>query len=34
MGYVRACGERMYFVKFGQAAPWEQKPESVPMIAY
>lgn len=31
---VRACAEGLYRVKFGEAAPSEQKPETIPMIAY
>jgi hypothetical protein len=34
MRHIRACGERIYPVKFGFAAPTEEKPRSIPMIAY
>lgn len=34
MGSVRACANRLYGVKFGAFAPSEQRPESIPMIAY
>ncbi len=34
MRHIRACGERLYAVKFGQAEPTREKPRSIPMIAY
>jgi len=31
---VYACSERMYDIHAGKAAPTDDRPESLPMIAY
>jgi len=34
MQSIRVCSEGLYAVKFGSAKPTEQRPKSIPMIAY